>query len=334
MIIILKKSYAQKDKTANTPKTGSDPNAVELQKINQFTRRTFSADELYVFPVVLCDNEIDRDGERFSISALKTLAQLFIGKTGIFNHSGRAEDQAARIFDCRVESDPEHHTSEGEPYTCLTASAYLPRTSKNEDLIAELESGIKKEVSVGCAVRRITCSICGADWKSGGCEHVRGQRYGEKICCAVLDEPTDAYEWSFVAVPAQRKAGVMKHYSGSGEMSTQNVLKTLYSGEQVTLTQKEAQQLAVLIEQMEQQAACGRVYRQELTKKFVRYAALSKPSIPTEALQRVADSMGLDDLKCFVAAFRRDAQQLVPLTPQLVGQEKQNPQSSNSAFKI
>ncbi|MFU0831851.1 MAG: DUF2175 domain-containing protein [Oscillospiraceae bacterium] len=334
MIAILNKSYPQKDETAKTPQNGSAPNEEELRKINQFTRRTFSADELYVFPVVLCDNEIDRDGERFSISALKTLAELFVGKTGIFNHSGRTEDQAARIFDCRVESDPEHRTSAGEPYTRLTASAYLPRTSKNEDLIAELESGIKKEVSVGCAVRRITCSICGADWKSGDCKHIRGQEYDGKICCAVLDEPTDAYEWSFVAVPSQREAGVIKHYSGASEMGTQDILKTLRAGEAVTLTRGEAEQLACRVEKLEQEAACGRAYRQELTKEFVRYAALSKPEIPTESLRRAADAMSLDDLKCFAAAFRRDAQRLVPLTPQLAGQQKENQRNSNFAFKI
>lgn len=334
MITILKKSYEQKDETAKIPQTASTPNAAELQKINQFTRRTFSAEELYVFPVVLCDNEVDRDGERFSISALEKLSELFVGKTGIFNHSGRAEDQAARIFDCRVESDPEHITTAGEPYTRLTASAYLPRTPKNEDLISELESGIKKEVSVGCAVRRITCSICGADWKSGDCEHVRGQQYDGKICCAVLDEPTDAHEWSFVAVPAQRKAGVIKHYSGSAEMGTQDILKTLRAGEEVTLTRGEAEQLACRVEKLEQEALCGRAYRQELTKEFIRYAALSQPEIPTESLRRAADAMSLEDLKCFAAAFRRDAQRLVPLTPQLAGQKEQNPQSSNSAFKI
>lgn len=83
-----------------------------------------------MFPVVLCDNEIDRDGERFTVPALEKLAELFVGKTGIFNHSGRAQDQAARIFDCRVERDPERVTTAGEAYTRLKASAYLPRTEK------------------------------------------------------------------------------------------------------------------------------------------------------------------------------------------------------------
>ena len=32
------------------------PSTDELAKINQYTRREFSADEVYAFSVVLCDN--------------------------------------------------------------------------------------------------------------------------------------------------------------------------------------------------------------------------------------------------------------------------------------
>ena len=34
-----------------------------LEKLNRFTRKPLTADEVYAFPVVLCDNEIDRDGD-------------------------------------------------------------------------------------------------------------------------------------------------------------------------------------------------------------------------------------------------------------------------------
>ena len=44
-----------------------------LDKINKFTRRPFSEDEVYVFSVILCDNDIDRDCERFSDEALETI---------------------------------------------------------------------------------------------------------------------------------------------------------------------------------------------------------------------------------------------------------------------
>ena len=36
----------------------------ELSLGNQFTRRPFEADELYLFSVILCDNDVDRDFEK------------------------------------------------------------------------------------------------------------------------------------------------------------------------------------------------------------------------------------------------------------------------------
>jgi hypothetical protein len=65
---------------------------------------------------------------------------------------------------------------------------------------------------VGCAVRRSVCSVCGAE--SGDLRAHPGREYGGKLCFAELREPTDAYEWSFVAVPAQRDAGVVKKFTG------------------------------------------------------------------------------------------------------------------------
>ena len=50
------------------------------------------------------------------------------------------------------------------------------------------------------------------------CEHRKGKVYGGKTCCAVLCDPVDAYEFSFVAVPAQREAGVMKAFAGDEEL--------------------------------------------------------------------------------------------------------------------
>ena len=36
----------------------------ELELINRFTRRNLAKIEVYAFSVVLCDNDVDRDGER------------------------------------------------------------------------------------------------------------------------------------------------------------------------------------------------------------------------------------------------------------------------------
>ena len=89
--------------TAALPGT---PTQAELEQIRRYTRRDFAPEELYVFPAVLCDNQIDRDGERFSRDCLRELAELFVGVTGVFDHRASAEGQHARIFAARVVVNP------------------------------------------------------------------------------------------------------------------------------------------------------------------------------------------------------------------------------------
>ena len=89
----------------------------------------------------------------------------------------------------------------------------MVRTDKNADLIAEIDAGIKKEVSVSCSASKNICSVCGCDRRITQCEHHKGQ----DGCHVILDDITDAYEWSFVAVPAQINAGVTKKYSPTKE---------------------------------------------------------------------------------------------------------------------
>lgn len=191
-----------------------------LEKINAFTRRTLTADEVYAFPIILCDNEIDRDCERFSLKALKELSQMLIGKTGIFDHNPKGENQTARIFDAEVLEDSTKKTQAGENYTAVVGRAYMVRTDDNKSLIAEIDAGIKKEVSISCSISKKMCSICGNDKAISSCSHIRGKSYSGRLCHDILDAPTDAYEWSFVAIPAQRNAGITKGFEAdSGSIS-------------------------------------------------------------------------------------------------------------------
>ncbi|MBR0113469.1 MAG: hypothetical protein IJM02_06955 [Clostridia bacterium] len=187
----------------------------ELEEIRRFARKELGADEIYTFPIILCDNEVDRDTEKFTSESLARLAELFVGKTGIFDHRMSSKDQTARIYRAEVLTDESRTTADGEKYTYVKAMAYMLRNEKNKDLIEEIEAGIKKETSVSCSVKSIRCSVCGKDIKSEGCGHIKGASYGGKTCFYLLCEPEDAYEWSFVAVPAQKNAGVTKSYGGS-----------------------------------------------------------------------------------------------------------------------
>ena len=179
--------------------------APDMEQIGRYTRRAYSPEEVYTFSLVLCDNEVDRDFERFSREALEGLRELFLGKTVLLDHQRSAASQTARIYDTGLEELPDKTTQAGEPYVRLTAKAYLPRTEKNRQVIELIESGILKEVSVGCSMKRSVCSLCGKEQ----CQHVKGRTYGGRRCHRVLCDPVDAYECSFVAVPAQRAAGVV-----------------------------------------------------------------------------------------------------------------------------
>ncbi len=325
---ILRKSGSVQPASGN-----SVPDEAALEQINRFTRRNFTAEELYVFPVALCDNEIDRDGERFTVQALGKLAELFVGRTGILDHSPKAENQTARIYACAVETDDTRRTSAGEPYVRLVAHAYLPKTEANAEFIAQLEAGIRKEVSVSCAVASVTCSVCGADLANGSCRHVRGKTYGNAVCCAVLDDPTDAYEWSFVAVPAQKEAGVMKRFqpgAGAGE-----ILKSLAKTDgDAVLTKAQAAALLREVSRLESEAAAGREYRESMKKEFRRLGGLAEPELPARTLDRAAEGMEIGDLRLWCASFRKRAAEVLPLAPQLCAPEKKAESDGNGPFRI
>lgn len=205
----------------------------ELKAINKLALVPLTADQVFTFKAVLCDNELDRTYERFNLKALQDLKKLFLGKTVIKDHRHSADNQVARIYATElVQSDKA--TQSGELYTQLVARCYMVRTAGNADLIAEIQGGIKKEGSVGCAVTSSICSICGTDNAKTYCPHYPGRSYdkegGAQVCTFTLSGARDAYEFSLVAVPAQRAAGVSKSYTG----------ETVYEGKSAPETPKVA----------------------------------------------------------------------------------------------
>lgn len=203
-------------------------NEMLLEQLNAFTRRNHTLDEVYLFDLILCDNEIDRDGDCFSDAALAELQKRFVGVTGIFDHNPKSANQTARIFRTELRTEPERLTKAGKPYRCLAANAYMVRTAGNADLIREIDAGIKKEVSISCAVGARVCSVCGKNHLHKPCSHIKGRTYGGTLCYTTLDQVTDVYEWSFVAVPAQRHAGVTKTLGGTAGDAETEILRAAY----------------------------------------------------------------------------------------------------------
>ncbi len=276
----------------------------DLEQINALARRELTADEVYLFAVRLCDNDVDRDGERFAVETLEELGELFVGVSGVFDHQWSARGQTARIYRTEVVHEEGTLTQDGQPYCYLKGYAYMMRTEDNAGLIAEIDGGIKREVSVGCAVERVECSICGEDMNaSQRCGHQRGQEYGGQLCTGILLGATDAYEWSFVAVPAQKKAGVVKR--------------------------------AKLREKLEREAEIGRTYLERLRGEVVRLACLVQPEADRDLMERVARRLDWEELDGLKKLYQAQAdRRFIPQSQLWQGEDRPEDRRGDSAFLI
>ena len=267
------------------------PNAQQLEKINALAKGTLTAEQVYVFSVRLCDDQVDRDFERFDTEALPVLAKLFVGKSGIVDHKWSAGSQLARIFDTEILTE--------DGVTGIKAWAYIRRGGAGDEWIADIEAGIKKEVSVGCAMGRSVCSVCGGEY--GSCGHRKGEYYEGQLCCAILRDPVDAYEFSFVAVPAQREAGVLKG------MGRQRCLKELAEEFGV---QEEYRGLWKL-------ARMGQQYQKQLSDEVVRLGLMLGLKVAEPVLHSAAEKLSGAELVELRDALREQAAEKYPIQLQL-----------------
>ena len=192
----------------------------DLKKINKYTLSPVSADDVFIFKASIADNEQDdRNYMPLNLKSLQDLKKLYPGKTMLKDHRRMADNQIARIYDTELVQDANKQTDLGELHTELIAKIYMIKTDSNKDLIAEIMGGIKKEVSTSTVPSKMICNICGTDNMKDYCRHWPGIEYtvedgsakgSKKRCKMLLSGAKEAYELSFVAVPAQPRAGTHK----------------------------------------------------------------------------------------------------------------------------
>lgn len=280
-------------KKATEVKTGGVPDGVQLEAINAQAKARLTEDQVYVFSLRLCDDQIDRDMERFDTQALPGLAKLFIGKTGIVDHKWSTDSQVARIFAAEVVQE------DGISY--IKAWAYIRRGGSADEVIADIEAGIKKEVSVGCAMGRAVCSICGSEY--GSCGHQKGEHYDGQLCCAILKEPMDAYEFSFVAVPAQPNAGVLKGL-GAGRRTLKELADEFGIQAEYRALYKDAR--------------LGQQYRQQIQDDVVRLCLSLELGVEEPVLRSIVGTTGAEELLKLKEALGQRLAEAMPVQIQLM----------------
>ncbi len=147
-------------------------------------------------------------------------------------------------------------------------------------------------MSINCSVSEIICSACGKNVKKEHCSHIKG-----KDCYHILRKPTDAYEWSFVAVPAQKKAGTVKNFTIS--------------------------------EDVEKYKAIAEKYNNFLRQEIVKLSAVVSPEMSVKSIDNICRSLDTDALETLRQDFiKADS---CRMKPQLKNEEKE---FSNDNFKI
>ena len=279
-------------KKATDVMTGGVPTAAQMEAINAQAKAKLTEDQVYVFSLRLCDDQVDRDFERFDTAALPQLAKLFIGKTGIVDHKWSTDAQVARVFQTQVVQE------DGVSY--IKAWAYIRRGGDADEVIADIEAGIKKEVSVGCAMGMAVCSVCGGEY--GSCGHQKGQHYDGQLCCAILKEPMDAYEFSFVAVPAQPNAGVLKGM-GAGKRTLKDLADSFGAQAEYRVLYQDAQ--------------LGQQYRHQIQDDVVRLCLALDLGAEEPTLRGIVKTAGAEDLLKLKAALENRLAECMPVVTQL-----------------
>lgn len=169
-----------------------------------------TVEQLYIFSVKLCNNEIDSDFDKLTPEFLTQFAE---GVTAspiplIKDHCWSAENQVGRVYRAEVITDGVN--SLGEPFAYVLGYAYV--AADNTDIVNRVKLGLLSEVSVGFDGKHYTCSTCGDDVLSYDYQcpnkHVFGSEFDGVPVYRNVGECAAVLECSFVPVPAQEGAEV------------------------------------------------------------------------------------------------------------------------------
>ena len=140
----------------------------------------------------------------------------------------------------------------------------------------------------------------------GTCAHRKGAVYDGETCLAVLSEPLDAYEFSFVAVPAQRAAGVTKAGKEEYGMTLQDCVAKHGSPE-----------LSDALRRLSAEAELGRAWRKQLEDGLVALGLSLDLGASEQTLRKAAAALDDGQLQAWKAALDRRAAERYGGGPQL-----------------
>lgn len=276
---------------------GADISEDQLAKVRKFTLNDIPADQLYARKMLLAHNAIDRDNERFSEKLLEDFVRTLPGKSLLIGHQWGPPGKGL-FFDAYLEemdlkaameaTGEDLSLPEGVPgFKALMGWFYTTKTPEKEGLLADIDAGIVRHVSIG--------------FNAANCLKVSNEANGETLYWEYRG-PGEAREGSLVWLGAQPGATITKSADADGadieddkkakeKPKMKTLLKKLGLGDDATedqalnvLNQKFARLNGVeemiaplgenpsksLVEEMKKDAEDGRAYRKDLVGRQVK----------------------------------------------------------------
>lgn len=152
----------------------------ELKLIEAVWGEPVKKEDLFVLTLRVCDNDIDKDNECFSVSALYQIAEMIVGKRGIIsNISVNEKNIVAQIYSAKVCCDYEKRTAIGQDYQYVEAKGFIIINDKSKAICKMIQDSEINAVSIGCSVK----------------QHI--EVHNANKVYIELRNVTDVYEWSF-----------------------------------------------------------------------------------------------------------------------------------------
>ena len=167
--------------------------AAVLDAVNRFALRPLKAEEVALFRLDLCNNQVDKHFSRFPEEELEKINAMVPGRPLMERHDMRGSLPRGTFFRSTLHR-------EGD-FVSVRPEVYVLRTSANADFILNIEGGVYRETSIGFSFRTPECSACGKDIRS--CDHVPGRAYDGHVCHFIMRDVIEVIEGSVVASGSQ-----------------------------------------------------------------------------------------------------------------------------------
>lgn len=324
----------------------TSPDPAQLAKINTFTKRPFTADELYIGQMRLANNCIDRDNERFSEFTLQGFVDSAVRKSVLLDHSRSVKSAIGKFFDCELETMPlaQAIAETGADLKLpvgvnevqfMSPWFYIPKKGIEETDLVKLEAGIFDFTSIGFKTKWpvpvndglgniLYHEYQGAGETREGSLVYLGAQHGASVKSADNEpehkESTEGEESMKILLAG---IGVLLGKSfgeGTAEQTVVDEIKTVVAGKDAKITELETK-----LKALEPLAEDGKGYREQLVNDTLKYMVVSDDIKADEESQKkekaFLSTLPLDRLKTMKEKAEAAARVKVPDHSEFKGKE-------------